>query len=376
MAPHPAVLLAAAAWVLAWVLAAFVFATAPERAPNRRLALVLMLHGIAIGVWFLVGLRPDPQWGRAWTVVNVVALLAVAFLNVWFLSTLPSGFARFWGHGAGGGLLWTAMAASLALPYLYHDTFLPPQVEPWFGGGWAMVFSRPLVLLLDAVASLYLLAFVVTMSAWLSAPRGTPSRDRAFWFMLAFGIHDLFFYYRSLATAFFSDLQIALPPGFVGTTVLYGRPISIIALVSLLGYGILRHQVLDIDLKLKFAVKGSTVAAAFALVFVVASETVEAALGLDGTAFGVAGAAAMSLAFHPIQLFAGRVANRVFPGVGDTPEYRARRRREVFRAGVEESASDQVITERERKLLAAMQKRLGISDEEASEILEAAQAKA
>ena len=368
MAIHPGVYLAFAAWAFTWLAGLAVYWTAPNRTANRRLALVLLLHGAGISAWALMPMSDDPRWGWSVGVVNLLALLVLPFANIWFLSTLRTPWAAWWRTRRGKALLAAGAGGTVGVVLAWRSMFIG-HPTPWTTGGWSIGFEAPLRWLLEVESLLYLLALAISVSAWRRAPRGTPARDRAFWFLLAFAVQDLFFVYRSLALVFFPGLGGVVPPGFIGESIVYGRPLSLVALVGLLAYGILRHQVMDIDLRLKVAVKGSTIVAPFALVFVVVSESVERALEFDGAIFGVGAAAAIALAFRPLESLAQHVADRILPGVDDTASYRADRRADLYRAAVEDGAADDVLTPRERAMLAAIQQRLGISDDEAAVIL-------
>lgn len=137
----------------------------------------------------------------------------------------------------------------------------------------------------------------------------------------------------------------------------------------ILAYGVLRTQVFDIDLRVKAGLRRGTVGAVFVAVFFVASEGTAAFLSeWLGAAVGLGAAALLVFALAPLQRMAERISDRAMPTVVDTEEYRVVKKRELYRAAMESAASDGVITERERDLLATLAQELGLGPAEARAI--------
>lgn len=142
----------------------------------------------------------------------------------------------------------------------------------------------------------------------------------------------------------------------------------ILALPLLVSYALVKYRFLEIDLKLKFVVRQSTVAAVFAGLFWVASEVLESFVDISGLMWGVLAAAAIVLALKPIQWLAQGVTERLLPTVEDTPEYRAERRLHVYRAAVDGAHKDQRITAAERDMLDHLRDELGLTGKQAAAI--------
>lgn len=151
-------------------------------------------------------------------------------------------------------------------------------------------------------------------------------------------------------------------------------------LPALVTYALVRHQLFDIDLKIKFAVKQSTMAGLAFVGFVVLSETLEAIITsssvltetvperwTDLASLGVA--VGLTYALNPVKALAGNVANRVMPGTTGTEEYLARKRIEVFRATLEGAVEDGAMTDKERILVEKLRTQLGLSEAEVQPIL-------
>ncbi|HET6403140.1 MAG TPA: hypothetical protein VFH78_00710, partial [Candidatus Thermoplasmatota archaeon] len=125
-------------------------------------------------------------------------------------------------------------------------------------------------------------------------------------------------------------------------------------------YAVIRYNVVDLDLKLKWTIGRSTIAGIFVALFFVASESAAVFLGERlGTYVGIASAGLLLFALAPLQRFAEQVSDRAMPRVHDTEDYRLVRRREAYAAAVEAALTDGEITEKERDILAAMADSLG-----------------
>lgn len=134
----------------------------------------------------------------------------------------------------------------------------------------------------------------------------------------------------------------------------------------LLAYGILRHQLFDIDLKIKWTIKRSTLVALFVAFFFVVSE-LAAVFFADriGTVLGILAAGVLLFAIAPLQRLADRVSDAAMPRVKDTQEYRTVRKREVYRAALESAIEDGDITDKERSMLATLADQLQLTSAEA-----------
>jgi hypothetical protein len=153
--------------------------------------------------------------------------------------------------------------------------------------------------------------------------------------------------------------------------------------VGLLAYAIVRHQVLGIDVKLKWTIRQSTVAAAFIGVFFVVSESASnffAQSGL-GPYLGIAAAGMLVFAMAPLQRAAERVASAAVPlpagdnGAGSEGSSSARTDREDrFRVVVRRFLADGLPTREEERTLAFLAADLGIDAGRAFELREEAAA--
>ena len=138
--------------------------------------------------------------------------------------------------------------------------------------------------------------------------------------------------------------------------------------VVVLAYGVLRAQLFDIDLKLRFALQQGTVGALIAGAFLVASEVLERLFPVDGMALGLLLAFLVAVLLKPMQAVAHHTANHLVPGIQATPEYLDRRRLTVYKAALEGAYEDGEVTSKERSILRTLREQLGIDEREAVDL--------
>lgn len=127
--------------------------------------------------------------------------------------------------------------------------------------------------------------------------------------------------------------------------------------IGFFAYGVTRYNLFDIDLKVKWTIKQSTLAAAFVGVFFA---------GSLGPVMGLGKAGLLVFAIAPLQRVAERVADAALPGVRGSPEYDTFRKLEIDRAALESAAEDGETTPKERAVLATLRKQLSVGAEDAS----------
>lgn len=353
----------AATAVLAW----FVYRAGPSRPVNRSLALLVVVEGVLVtacddGVGLFLTRASDYY---AVAQVHAVAHIALPFLYLGFLAkAVDSPLVRPLQNRWAGPALLAGMLAWQAYRALDPAAFVPGLAAPWYAH-WGFLPGPAFVRVLQfgGVVSLYGLA--ATFDAWRRAPLG-PSRERARAYAWAFGFHDLYWAILLLVILPYTNPYAGLVSGAV---FMLSMPLLTLAFVGLLGYGLLRTQMLDIELRLKWTLRQSTVLAFFLAAFFVVSEL--AALWLSdavGSVVGILAAGALLFLLAPLQRVAERVSDAAMPGVRDTDEYRTVRKREVYRATVEGALVDGKVTERERDMLARLQDELGLTATEARAI--------
>lgn len=350
---------------LAAVMAAFVYLSRPWRAQNRLLALAIGLSGLSAGLYFgLRGVLVDASAAWLATAAGICVLIVSPLPYLLFLATLETPLSRpLRRRDVRAGLI--LVVTGLELIWLTNPRMLLAGVEPFrFIEGWMVVpgpLLFPVALLPLFLAEVY--GFFVALSAYRHA-RTPIGRQEAKAYAIAFGTRDL------LGAAFivvFGMLRLYTTPLGEGVFSV-GVAVVDALFVVLLAYAILQYQLFNIHLTIKWTFRQGIVGSAFAGAFFLGSELVEEIVAVDGTLAGIAVAGAVSLAFRPLQRFAGRVANAAFPHVSRSPEYVASRTEEVYRAALEGGYEDGRITVRERGMLDRLRERLGLTPEQAERL--------
>jgi hypothetical protein len=139
--------------------------------------------------------------------------------------------------------------------------------------------------------------------------------------------------------------------------------------VPLIAYGILRAHIFDIDLRIRWTIKQSTLAAAVVTIIYVLSEGASRLLSSElGSIAGLVAAGLVVFFLAPLQRFAERVASNAMPNTQNTPEYAAHRKLQVYESTVAEALQGGDISEKERALLNRLRDTLGIARADADAI--------
>ena len=210
-------------------------------------------------------------------------------------------------------------------------------------------------------------ALVAAIHAWYVAPAGA-ARSRAGVFVLAFGLRDIcwgFVYISAILRIMDGTYATAEDPIWVYTIYALGT----LLYVPLIAYGILRTKLFDIDLRIRWTIKQSTLAATIVAIMFVLSEGAERLLSADlGNVGGLMVAALVVFVLTPLQRFAERVASVAMPNTKNTPEYTSFRKMQVYEEALNEAQIEEGVSEKERALLVRLRDSLGISESDAEAI--------
>ena len=263
------------------------------------------------------------------------SLLLAAYLPAVALvvnSKLVSPFREGWGRWGILGLGLGLAGVVIAEPGDWVSVVLPTtEALPW---NFALDFRflTGVIGLLLLVSYLY--GLLAAFRGWRRSQEGL-ARKKSGALLLAFSVRDITWagIYLAVVTAGFGlvdesgDAETMLLGFTIGTIGLIGY----IVYVVLTGYGIATVNLLDIDLKVKWTLKRSTITAVFLAVFFVVSEGVSGVLSETvGTVVGLLSTGALLFFLAPLENLAGRFADRAMPNVQDTPEYIDFRRLEIF----------------------------------------------
>ncbi|HLE97499.1 MAG TPA: hypothetical protein VI997_09030 [Candidatus Thermoplasmatota archaeon] len=143
--------------------------------------------------------------------------------------------------------------------------------------------------------------------------------------------------------------------------------------VLLITYGIMKYQLLGIDLRLKWTIKQSTVAAAFVAVFFVASEATQQVFAARvGPILGLAAAGALVFAIAPLERLAGRVSEAAMPGVKPISQMGASERALLYLEQARFAWGDGQLSVKDRQILEVARNRLGLTRDEVARLEEEA----
>jgi len=215
----------------------------------------------------------------------------------------------------------------------------------------------------------FLYALVASLNAWHTAKPGI-ARTRAGLFAVAFGIRDVCWCF-AYAASFWTLL--AGTDGYEYAIFWWYKAIyalGTLLAVPLIAYGILRAHLFDIDLRIRWTIKQSTLAALIVAIIFLISEGASTFLSAElGTVAGLLAAAVVMFFLTPLQHFAERVAATAMPHTENTPEYVAFRKMQVYEAALIDAMAEGGISSKERALLVHLRESLGItvSDAEAIE---------
>lgn len=208
-------------------------------------------------------------------------------------------------------------------------------------------------------------ALVASVHAWRTA--SGLARSRAGIFALAFGARDICwgYAYGTATWWLWAGTYQVVDPNASGLPYIFYALGTLLA-VPLIAYGILRVQLFDIDLRIRWTIKQSTVAAAFITVFYLVTEGADRLLASElGNWIGLLATALLVFFLAPLQRIAERIATLAMPNTQNTPEYAAYRKLQVYEAALEDALPGG-ITEKERALLNHLRDSLEIAPSDAA----------
>ncbi len=351
--------------VACWALAVVLYRVGTPDSVARKLSLLLVIEGVTLGTGGYIDLLLAP------------AVISSSLFPVWaFASETLHHFGDSLVFALYPPFLAAALQTKLTRPFadkrvrigLWGSSIVLFVVVQWgpFHLGHTLLFLM--------LALLFGFALVASIQAWREANSST--RDRARSFALAFGIRDVcwgFVYCFGLWQIWSGMFLTVDQAGEVslGTENIVSTiyALGTLLAVPLIAYGILRTQLFDIDLKIRWTIKQSTVAGVFIAVMFVISEGASQFLSDElGRVTGLLAAGVLMFFLAPLQQFAERVATKAMPNTHNTPEYATFRKMQVYEAAFAEAQMEGGISQKERTLLVHLRDSLGISQTDAEAI--------
>lgn len=356
---EPRGVLAALAVAMCWALALVLFRTGVPGSMARRLSLLLVFEGFTLGtsdVWTYFLTSPEETFTKfswiepAQRVVHTFGDCGMLVLYPPFLAAaLQTRLTRpFANQRVQGSIIVLAVVL-----------FVVVQLTPETVGVSAMFV---------VLALMFGFALVAAIHAWQVAP-GNTARARARIFVVGFGFRDLcwgFVYTIALLAIWGGHRKVT---DTQDSMLYFAYVLGTLVAVPIIAYGILRTQLFDIDLKIRWTVKQSTLAAAIIAIVFLISEGASQFLSAElGNIAGLLAAAVVVFFLTPLQHFAEKVAAAAMPNTRNTPEYVAFRKMQVYEAAVAEAMQEGGISHKERALLNHLRDSLGVSAEDADTI--------
>ena len=344
---------------MSWTLAVVLFRVSSPGSVARRLSLLLVIEGVTLGSsnapLFITTSIPDffaahPNFATAGSFVHLFgdcAMLALypAFLAEALRTTITRPFASAPGHAA-------LLLISVSL-FLFVALGPDPRV------GWSLLYL--------ALVTTFVYALAASVHAWRTATGA--ARSRALIFALAFGFRDLCWGYNYAFATWEMWWSTNPNAGYEADLGYVCYILGTLVAVPLIAYGILRTQLFDIDLRIRWTIKQSTVAGIFVALMFFISEAASTFLSAElGNLAGLLAAAVLMFFLSPLQRFADRVASAAMPNTKNTPEYAAFRKMQVYESALAEAQHEGGISDRERALLVRLRDSLGISEADAETI--------
>ena len=347
---------ALASFVMCWSLAALLFHVGYKGSVARKLSLLLVVEGATListgylDLFLTEAARAHPFYPtffRAEEIIHTIGDCAMLALYPPFLAAaLRTKLTRPF-SGVPVRLVLGAAAVVLCAVVLWG----PIKI----GGTFLYV----------SLAVLFGYAFVASVHAWYLASGA--ARSRAGVFALAFGARDICWGYAyGMATwwLWIGTYQVVDPDVSGLAYIIYA--LGAMIAVPLITYGILKTQLFDIDLRIRWTIRQSTVAAAFVAVFYVVTEGADRVLASElGNWIGLLASGLLIFFLAPLQRFGERVASAAMPNTRNTPEYAAYRKLQVYEAALEDALPGG-ISDKERALLNHLRESLEIAPEDAT----------
>lgn len=352
------------AFVLHLGLASLVYFAAPYRLPNRILGALLFsnaLYDVALVLSFTLE-YPDVR--AAWATLGVAQVVTWA---VWLLllgyvldTPLTKPIRTRWGLTIAGVYFATLIAAML-----YDASLLIGQVNPGLVARWEFqpgpFYSIPLLLWF----LFNVFALVAAVDAYRRTRKGTLARTRAGSLLVGFGS-------ANLTNVLLLLLVRARGPERLTESEVVPWVLLAIANVTVfsvaLVYGILKAELFDVRLRIRWTVGRGALAAIFVATFFIAGQLAENLAGrLVGDQAWILGAVASGLllfALQPLQRVSERIANTVVPNARSVAALPLSDRLAMYREQLEAAWEDGSLSKAERRVLEVSRARLGLTFEQ------------
>ena len=231
---------------------------------------------------------------------------------------------------------------------LIHFGIIETDIEP----------DAPLYLLM---VIMFVLIMIVSVIGVRTA-KTKLAKEKAIAFVCAFGVRDLAWaaVYFAAFTGFIQKAEMFFTQMYVFGTLIY---------IPIMAYGILKVQMLDIEIRLKSTIKNTTLAAAFIAFFYLFSEGANTLISDQlGGVVGFVASALLTIFLTPLHSWADRFSSKLADPDIDKADYAESRSLQIYSASVEETLAYGEVSGGQIALLDRLKDSLGISDDEATKL--------
>jgi hypothetical protein len=188
------------------------------------------------------------------------------------------------------------------------------------------------------------------------------AKEKSLAFAWAFGMRDIAWatVYLTAATGWLEIAPMFFTQLYVLATLIY---------IPIMAYGILKVQMLDIEIKLQWTIKNSTLAGIFVALFYIISEGSSTYLSnLMGDIIGLAVSALVIFFLAPLHRMAEKFSSSVVGTDVQSNEYTTFRRLQMYSAAIEEALAYGDITKGQIALLDRLKESLNLSEVDAHKL--------
>jgi uncharacterized membrane protein YebE (DUF533 family) len=141
-----------------------------------------------------------------------------------------------------------------------------------------------------------------------------------------------------------------------------------LSLPVLVTYALLRYQLFDLNVKLKWTINRGALATPFLAVFFIVTQATENFLNQFGILAGSVAAGLLLFALEPLQKVAVRLSDRAMPQTKALPQLSSDERLSLYREQVALAWHDGSLSRKERVMLDTLRERLGLSHAQAARL--------
>jgi len=317
----------------------------------KRFTVLLLIENIAIltssaGIELLLNYKLTGQTETILALIHhLTDVLLLALYPVFVAHALPVKALKPLTTVRSRYALYTVGSVVYALLVLMRLGFIESSFEP----------DTPLYLLL-------VIMFVVMLvfSAFAVKKAKTQlEKEKAMAFVCAFGVRDLAWaaVYFAAVTGLIMKAPMFFNQLYVGATLVY---------IPIMIYGILKVQLLDIEIRLKSTIKNTLLGGAFIAFFYLISEGTNEFLSSQlGGVVAFVVSILLTIFLSPLHRWAEHVASRLIHGDIDSPDYSASRGLQIYSAAVEEALAYGAITRGQIALLDRLRESLQLPEDDA-----------